>query len=45
MDSQSPASRVFDFLNEETSLREEVQLMSGSPKHIFAWSMVERVMG
>ena len=34
---RNPASRVFDFLNEETSLWEEVQLMAGGPKHIFAW--------
>ena len=42
---RNPASRVFDFLNEETTLWEEIQLMAGSPKHIFAWSMVERVVG
>ncbi|MBP6397926.1 MAG: hypothetical protein KA340_08600 [Saprospiraceae bacterium] len=41
---RNPASRVFDFLNEETTLWEEVQLMAGSPKHIFAWSMGERVV-
>ncbi|MBK8700485.1 MAG: hypothetical protein IPN29_13525 [Saprospiraceae bacterium] len=41
---RNPASRVFDFLNEETSLREEVVLMAGSPKHLFAWSMVESLL-